>query len=308
MANELIERLVRLVEEHYVFPDVAVKVGKVLAAGEYPGEAEQLARAMTADMQSVNGDKHLRLLYHREPLPEDHGEDGADLAQMRDWADTACGGVARVERLAGNVGHLDLRPLLFPAAVAGDAMAAAMRLLSGTAALLVDLRHCLGGEPSMVALVCSYLFDHEPVELTGTYHREGDRIRQLWTQAHLPGPRFGPAKPVYVLTSATTFSGAEALAYDLRRLGRAAVVGERTRGGAHPRRAFRVHPHLEATIPVARAVDPVTGTNWEGTGVVPDIAVPAGEALATAYRLALAQVVEQADPATLDEARRALAL
>ncbi len=110
------------------------------------------------------------------------------------------------------------------------------------------------------------------------------------------------------LPGATTFSGAEALAYDLQRLGRAAVVGETTRGGAHPRRAFRVHPHLEATIPVARAVNPVTGTNWEGTGVVPDIGAVADEAFDTAYRLALAQVVEQADPATLDEARQALAV
>jgi C-terminal processing protease CtpA/Prc len=181
-----------------------------------------------------------------------------------------------------------------------------MTLVAGTAALLVDVRRCLGGEPSMVALVCSYLFDHEPVELSGTYHREDDRVRQLWTLAHVPGRRFGAAKPVYVLTSATTFSGAEALGYDLQQHGRATVVGERTRGGAHPRRGFRVDAHLEATIPVARAVNPVTGTNWEGTGIVPDVAVPAGEALTTAYRMALQQLHQHPDPAIADEVRQAM--
>jgi hypothetical protein len=301
MPSDPVKQVARLVEEHYVFPEVGRQVSRLLAAGDYPEDAESLARAVTADMQSVNGDKHLRLLYHREPLPEAHGEDEADLAEMRRWADRECGGVAKVERLPGNVGHLDLRPLLFPAAVAGEAVSAALTLVAGTAALLIDLRGCVGGEPSMVALLCSYLFDHEPVELSGTYHRDGDRVRQLWTLAHVPGRRFGPARPVYVLTSAATFSGAEALGYDLQQLGRATVVGERTRGGAHPRRAFRIDAHLEATIPVARAVSPITGTNWEGTGIVPDVHVPADEALPTAYRMALERLRQHQDPATAEE-------
>jgi C-terminal processing protease CtpA/Prc len=95
---------------------------------------------------------------------------------------------------------------------------------------------------------------------------------------------------VYVLTSATTFSGGEALAWDLRHRRNAVLVGETTRGGAHPRRGFRVHDHLEVTIPVARAVDPESGGNWEGTGVVPDVAVPATEARDTAYRRVLAEL------------------
>jgi len=114
---------------------------------------------------------------------------------------------------------------------------------------------------------------------------------------------------VYVLTSGATFSGGEALAYDLQRLGRATVVGERTRGGAHPRRGFRVHAHLEATIPVARAVSPISGSNWEGSGLTADVEVPADVALETAYRRALNDVTERvadAQPSTVEEARRAL--
>jgi C-terminal processing protease CtpA/Prc len=125
-----------------------------------------------------------------------------------------------------------------------------------------------------------------------------------------PGRRFGPDKPVFVLTSGTTFSGAEELGYDLQQLGRATVIGERTRGGAHPVERFRLRPHLQATIPVARAHSPASGGNWEGTGVLPDVDVPAGDALATAYQRALAHVLSLGDEGrraeTAAEARRAL--
>jgi len=130
----------------------------------------------------------------------------------------------------------------------------------------------------------------EPVELTGLYEREHDRVRQQWTLPFVPGRRFGPAKPVYVLTGSATFSGGEQLAYDLQQLGRATIIGQRTKGGAHAREGFRVHPHLEATISVARAVSPVTGGNWEGSGVTPDIRTSPGDEKDRAYQLALDHV------------------
>ena len=111
---------------------------------------------------------------------------------------------------------------------------------------------------------------------------------------------------MYVLTSAVTFSGGEQLSYDLQQLGRATIVGEPTRGGAHAREGFRVHPHLEATISVAAAVNPKTGGNWEGTGVAPDIQTSADRAHDTAYERALQDVVT-AGGAAAAEARDALA-
>jgi hypothetical protein len=319
--RDVVRQVIRLLDEHYVFPEVATALAGRLSAGAAQAETAEsaaghltadadladFAAAVTADLQSVNGDKHLRLIHHAEPLPEDFGEDEVDLASIREWADATCGGVARAQRLPGNVGYLDLSPLLFPPAVAGDALGWAMSLLAGAEALLIDLRRCLGGDPTMVALACSYLLDHEPVELSGLYDRTSDRVRQIWTVPHLPGRRFGGTKPVYVLTGTTTFSGAEHLAYDLQQLGRAMVVGTRTRGGAHPRRGFRVHPHLEATIPVARSVSPLTGGNWEGNGVIPDVAVPETDAHRVAYQQALAHVVTSgsARPDVLAEARAA---
>ncbi len=144
------------------------------------------------------------------------------------------------------------------------------------------------------------------MELTGLYERETDRIRQSWTLPFVPGRRFGGTKPVYVLTSPATFSGGEQLGYDLQQLGRATIVGERTKGGAHAREGFRVHPHLEATISVARGVNPFTGGNWEGTGITPDADVPAGHARDRAYQLALEHVITLT-AAAADEARQALA-
>lgn len=308
---EVIEQARTLVTAHYVFPGIARQVAEVLAAGlaerRYPAEEAALADAVTSDLQSVNGDKHLRLLYHEEALaPRAPGDDSAEAAALARWADRTCGGVACARRLPGNLGLLDLQPVLFPVALCGQVVAAALTVLATTDALLLDLRHCLGGDPAMVTFIMSYLWDHEPVQLSGLSGRDG-QLTQAWTLPYVPGRRFGKVKPVYVLTSGATFSGGEQLSFDLRELGRATLVGERTRGGANAREGFVVHPHLEATIPVCEAVSPRTRGNWEGTGVTPHVQAPADAALATARRLAL-QDVAQAGGASAAEARAELEL
>jgi C-terminal processing protease CtpA/Prc len=288
MRQDEIDRVVRqvidLVTEHYVFPEVGKQVSAALEGGRHPEgiSAADLAERITADLQSVNGDKHLRLIHSEEPLRADHGDDEADLAELAEWGARTGGGIGRVERLDGNIGLIEITPLFFPPTVAGDAIAAAMTLVAGSSALIVDVRRCRGGVPDTVVLFCSYLFGPEPFHLSGIYARKDDAIRPYWTVPHLAGPRFGPDRPVAVLTSATTFSGGEELAFDLQERHRATIIGETTRGGAHPREGFAVHPHLEAAIPVARSVSPLTGGNWEGTGVRPDIETPADQAPARA--------------------------
>jgi C-terminal processing protease CtpA/Prc len=285
----MIDELIRLLDTHYVFPEVAAALAPVLRAGRYPApehDAPGFAAAVTADLQSVNGDRHLRVLHHETPLPATHGEEETDLDTMRRWADRHGGGLPQVEVREGNVGYLAVRPVLFPSVLVGDAVAAAFTLLKGTEALVLDLRECLGGEPGTVALVVSYLTGTEPVELSGIYERATDRIRQAWTSSYLPGPRYGTERPLYVLIGPKTFSGGEALAYDLRQLGRGTLIGERTRGGAHPRIGLRLADHFEATVPIGRSVHPVTGTNWEGVGVQPDVRCSAGDAALTAFDMA----------------------
>ena len=290
-TDEIVARAGELVAERYVFAEVGRRLADLLAeragTGRYAVDtAEELAERVTADLRSVNGDLHLRLKHHPEPIPDEPDEQ-AQVALVARQAARSLGGVARVDRLAGNVAHLSLAPYLFPLAMAGDALAAALNLVAGADALLLDLRDNRGGDPRTVAFVCGHLLD-EPAHLVSMEHRDPAATVQSWSAPWVPGPRFGGTKPLYVLTGPDTFSGAEELAYDLQQLDRARVVGERTRGGAHPRQGFRLHPHLELSVPVGRAVSPITGTNWEGVGVAPDVEVPAADALATAHRLALA--------------------
>ncbi|NEA36791.1 S41 family peptidase [Streptomyces sp. SID13031] len=313
----LIDRLASLVAEYYVFPGVGVEIAdrlrKATADGRYDGlvEPSALADRVTADLQEGNQDLHLRLKFHVDEVVDETDPVAEDIA-WRQQAELTAGGMARVERLAGNIGLLEIRPLLFDPTHAGAAVTAAMSLLSATDALLIDLRECRGGSPDMVAFVCSHFFDGEPVHLNDLVSPADNTLRQFWTTPHLPGPRFGGAKPIWVLTSRATFSGGEELTYDLQQLGRATIVGERTGGGAHPREGFKLHPHLEATIPIARAQNPISGTNWERVGVVPDVEVAADDAFAEAYGLALDHVLElAADPgrrAVSEEARAARAV
>ncbi|MFJ4187184.1 S41 family peptidase [Kitasatospora sp. NPDC089509] len=288
----VVESIADLVAGNYVFPDVARQLADLLrrrnTEGGYRADsAEELAEAVTADLRSVNGDLHLALKHHAVPVPAERG--AAVLAAMRRDFDTSLGGVPRVELLDGGVAVLEIGPKMFPLDWAAQPLAAALSLVAPARALILDLRRNTGGDPNTVAFVCGYLLDGR-THLNTLLSRQGELAEQSWTPPYVPGARFGADKPVYVLTSGDTFSAGEELAYDLQQLGRAETVGEATRGGAHPRDGWTVHPHLELSVPVARAVNPVSGTNWEGTGVRPDVPCDAGEALDRALSLAVARL------------------
>ncbi|MEU6167157.1 S41 family peptidase [Streptomyces tanashiensis] len=291
-AGPVIDETARLLVEHYVFPEIAEQLAGLLrrrlAEGAYDVDgAEELARLVTADLQSANGDRHLRVKHHADAVSPKQG--AATLDAMRRDFDTSLGGARRVELLHGGVAVVEMAPMLFPLEWAAEPLGAALTVASRAQALIVDLRANRGGDPDTVAFVCSYLLD-ERTHLNTMHWRRDERVEQSWSLPHVPGARFGGSKPLYVLTSDSTFSAAEELAYNLQQLGRAVVVGERTRGGAHPCKGWTVHPHLEATIPVGRAVNPVSGTNWEGTGVQPDVACAAADSLDHAHSLALARL------------------
>lgn len=201
-------------------------------------------------------------------------------------------GVRKVEVLSANIGYIDLRSFA-PLAFSRPSIAAAMALIAHTDALIIDLRNNGGGDPHTVAFMSSYLFD-KPTHLNNMYWRHNKRTDEFWTSKDIPGERFGGTKKVYVLTSKDTFSGAEEFSYNLKQLRRATIIGETTGGGAHPGRVHRIHPHLSVFIPSGRAINPVSKTNWEGTGVVPDVRVKAADALRTAERLALQDLLKSA--------------
>lgn len=285
----LVEKIADLVCENYVFPDAAQQLADLLrrrsAEGSYRTEsAEELADAVTADLRSVNGDLHLGLKYHAVPVPPERG--AAVLAAVRREFDTFLNGVPRLELLDHGVAVLELGPKLFPLDWAAQPLTAALSLVAPARALILDLRRNTGGDPNTVAFVCGYLLDGR-THLNTMFSRREEVGAQSWSPGFVPGARFGGSKPLYVLTSGDTFSGGEELAYDLQQLGRAEVVGEVTRGGAHPREGWTLHPQLELSVPIARAVNPISGTNWEGVGVRPDVPCDAEKALDRALALAV---------------------
>jgi C-terminal processing protease CtpA/Prc len=313
MKDEAIDNLARLLVENYVFPEVGKKMEAALkdrrSKGDYDAisDPEAFAAALTAHAQEVSKDKHLRVRYQKDkvpvptqaaaPSPEEEREYEAMLKKNN-------GGFDKVELLEGNIGLIEFRyfgqhPVCFKAADA------AFAFLQNSDALIIDLRKNGGGSPSMVAYICSYLFDENPVHLNDLYFRPADETRQFWTLPSLPSPKY-LNKPVYVLTSNRTFSGAEECTYNLKNLKRATIVGETTGGGAHPGGMRRLGDHFTAFIPVGRAINPITKTNWEGTGVKPDIEVKADDARKTAHvdavKKLLAAATREADKTRLQEA------
>lgn len=288
--TEVIERLFERIHEQYVFPDVAQRLEedlrRRLKAGEYDRltTGEEFCLFLTAHLQEISHDRHFFLVYHARGQSSPKQEGSRDVEQEGGAIQNF--GFQRVERLQGNIGYLDLRSF-YPAEIGGETAVAAMAFLAHCSALIIDLRHNDGGEPSMIALLSSYLFEGEPVHLNDFYRRFTQSIQQFWTLPYVPGRRYGAQKPIYVLIGPQTASAAEEFAYNLKTLQRAILIGKTTAGGAHPLEAFWIHPQIEAFIPAWRAINPLTGTNWEGTGVVPDVDVPPENALKVAYARAL---------------------
>jgi peptidase S41-like protein len=302
-ASALVEALVGRLADAYVFPDRAAKAASLLLANLDAGAYDlpvgpDLCDRLSADLFAACADKHLRLIWHESA---EAGQDEASLvAELREMFRLENHGIRRVERLPGNVGVVELT-LIPEASAAGPAITAAMQLVQHTHALILDLRGARGGTPDGVALLCSYFFDDDQVHLNDVIEGPHGPTHQFWTAAYVPGPRYS-VRPIYALTSANTFSGGEELAYDLQALGRATVVGEVTRGGAHPVTPLPLSAHVELRLPVARSVNPRTGGNWEGVGVQPDVQVPAGDALEVARRAALGAI---ADDSGVPDAGRA---
>ena len=294
MRTQVIDGVLKRLNDSYVFPETARKMEQSIRERQSNKEYDQItsskefATKLTNDLQAVSHDRHLRVRYSYDPVP-DRGPRREPTAEEREqekreltWMNH---GFTKVERLPGNIGYIDFRGFMDPD-LAADTVAAAMNFVNGTDALIIDMRYNGGGNPAMVAFVCSYLFGPEPVHLNDLYWREGNRTDEFWTRKEVPGKRY-LNKDVYVLTSKRTFSGAEEFTYNLKNLKRATIIGETTGGGAHPGGGFRITEHFGMFVPTGRAISPITKTNWEGTGVTPDVDVPADQALAVARLMAL---------------------
>jgi retinol-binding protein 3 len=291
--TRVIDGAITQLSESYVFPDAAKKMEEAVRArqkrGEYDGitDGNTLAVKLTDNFQEVSHDKHLRVNYDPVKIPERAA--GAkpspeDMARFREQMEKMNCGFEKVEHLGGNVGYVKFNMFGDPQ-TCGPTAIAAMNFLANVDAIIFYLRENGGGDPKMVALISTYLFA-EPTHLNDLWQRKDNSTQQYWTLPYVPGKRLDD-KPVYVLTSKQTFSGAEEFSYNLKNLKRATLVGETTGGGAHPVAGHRIDEHFMIGVPFARAINPISKTNWEGTGVEPDVKVAAADALTTAEKLAL---------------------
>ena len=295
--SSVIERAAELMLTYYGFADraerAAADVRERARRGEYDSidSPTRLAELLGRHLAEATADRHVQVKFGAERAPDPLApvvETREDLAQLRRDAELESFGIGAPRVLDGNVGYLELKRF-FRAELAGDALAAAMQRLASTDALILDLRECRGGDPVMVVLAASWLFDGRPRHWNDMLRRCDGTTTQFWTAAWLPGPRY-VEKPIYVLTAQRTFSAPESLAYELQQTRRATIVGEATGGGAHSGAWFPIDDRFRIFVPLSRYVSATSGGDWEGVGVRPDIVCEASEALERAHHEALAKL------------------
>jgi hypothetical protein len=298
----------------YVYEDLAREMATLLReklrAGAYGGidDGVEFALVLTDDLRSVANDLHLGV-----QMRHVHAGQGSEPATVEEAAADAHGsaedrkranfGIRRAEILEGNVGYVAIDGFE-GGPEAGATVVAAMNFLGNSDALIFDLRRNGGGGPSVIQMIFGYLLD-DPTHITGFYSRETDTHQQFWSPPYVPGPSLADV-PVFVLVGPRTFSAAEAFSFSIQTLGRGVVVGERTPGGSHPVRPVPISgTDFVVHVPFARTVDPRVDSDWEGTGIIPDISASGEDALEVAHLEALTTLRDgESDP----DRRRALSM
>jgi hypothetical protein len=310
--NEIIAGTLDSLQRFYFSRDAARRVAEIIRARHESGayghldSANALARALSEDLQSAAKDLHLRVIYSDQPIPPKPASSQRtpeQLARMQAFHARRNYGLVQLSRLPGNIGYMDMR-VFADTAVASEALATAMRFLSGTDALIIDLRNNRGGEPEMLALLASYFFEARTL-LTTLTSDDTSRMRENWT-VPVRGPKY-LGRQVYVVTSSrVTFSAAEGFSYVMQALGKARVVGEKTGGGSNPSDGYILNRNFAILIPYATPVVSATGSNWAG-GVVPDLPATADAAVRTAHVAALETLLQGKPDDLTGERRNALA-
>jgi hypothetical protein len=294
--KSVIDTISAKLTDFYIYPDIARKMIAALNQHQQHGDYDrytdgtEFAAALHDDLLAVSNDHHIFVDY--DPLnappgakPADdtpHPPSPEDIARFRARLEHENCSFSKVEILPRNIGYVKFNEFA-PPDLCGATVVAAMGFLAHTDAVIVDLRDNHGGDPAMVEFIASWFFA-DSTHINDLYNRHDNETHQYWTQAYVPGPRI--TAPLYVLTSSHTFSGAEEFTYDMQTQKRATIVGETTGGGAHPVDGMPAGDHFTIGVPLARPINPITKKDWEGTGVTPEVKVPAAEALTTAQKLA----------------------
>ncbi len=289
--EEVITTLSQLMNDYYVLPDIAKKTEEHLLKQLSDGDFDQFendkdfAEALTISVQAINKDKHMRITKnppYTAPVetPERLVEEKLyNLKRKRDYNN----GFHTIKVLEGNVGYLDLRGFTYfhEGKIVADAY---MKLVENTDAMIIDLSQNGGGDPAMVQYLCSYFFDKK-VHLNSLYFRERDETIEFWSLDEINGKKRSDV-PLFIITGKKTFSGAEEFSYNMQTQKRATLIGQTTGGGANPGTNMPINQNLTVFIPTGMAINPITKTNWEGVGVIPEVKTEVGAGLEKAHEMA----------------------
>jgi len=289
--KETIEKLTLLIQDFYIYPNVAKKTSEHLykqyEAGYFDKckDNETFATVLTESVQSVNKDKHMRIMSNEPYIAPQNNLEAKSahrMGQINNYR-SLNHGFKELKIMEGNVAYLDLR-MFAPMERAKEIADAYMKLLSLSEAVIIDLRHNGGGNPSMVQYLCSYFFDKK-LHLNSLYYREGDRTEEFWTLEEVGGKKLVDI-PLFIMIGEETFSGAEEFSYNMQTQKRATLIGQTSAGAANPGGTRGINENLSVFIPTGRAINPITNTSWEGVGVQPEIRTKKEETLEQAHMLA----------------------
>jgi len=299
--TETIDAVLQLLKSKYAYPEIVPRMEAAIRekqkSGQYDSitDGNKLAEIITADLRAVFDDKHLRLSFSAEPIALRSAKSGLptpdELEKARRRQMRQNFGLQKVEILNGNVGLIKIN-YFAPLEWSVDVYSAALNTVANTDALIIDVSENGGSmDIDTMPFFSSYLFD-KPVQFGDIYWPETNEKRQLWTSAVVPGKKF-LGKPVYLLTSRRTASGAEAFVAYLKRLKRASSIGETTAGATMPGMSHRVNEHFSIWISTGRSSSGAAEN--ENKGVMPDTQTAPENALKTAYMQALNQLLKITD-------------
>ncbi|MBK8636006.1 MAG: hypothetical protein IPN72_21525 [Saprospiraceae bacterium] len=294
--KDVIEKLSVLMQDFYIYPDIAKKTSEYLNnqynAGYFDAckDNQRFAAILTEVVHSVNKDKHMRIMSNQPYIAQNNTLEGKSAHRMGqiDNYRSINHGFKALKMLEGNVAYLDLR-MFAPMDRAKEIADAYMKLMSLADAVIIDLTKNGGGDPAMVQYLCSYFFAQK-LHLNSLYYREGDRTEEFWTLAEVGGSKMIDI-PLFVMIGEETFSGAEEFSYNMQTQRRATLIGQTSAGAANPGGTRGINDQLSVFIPTGRAINPITKTSWEGIGVQPGIITKKEET----YDLALKEAQKAAD-------------
>ena len=294
--NMIIDTILKCFEDNYVYQEVALSLKDSIIRrnkeGEYSNitEMKKFLTRMSSDIRKITQDKHISINYIENSEYESGKRKHSLLSEQIDEKKRKNFDFRKVEWLPGNIGYIRFDTFEDPQ-YAGEIAASAVNFISNCEAIIIDLRYNHGGEEKMVRYLASYFFA-EPTLLNIRYFTKQDSIVQSWTDSYIPGKKLTD-KDIYILTSSNTASGAEAFTYILKNYNKATVIGENTSGAAHWADYYYYSTlNLEIKLPVARPINPITKTDWERTGIRPDINISENRSLDKAYIIALEKLIK----------------